>query len=263
MPRSNRILLSCIVLITILACNMPAGQTPTVPPDFISTITAQAQLLQQPPNSQPAQSANLSTPEPPIQVVFTDTPAFTPTITLTSSPSTAMITVSADTNCRSGPGKEYDNLGALLINESAEVVGKNTVTNYWIIKNPDRDGVCWLWGKYSTVNGNTTDLKEVAIPPTPTPSMPGAVKGLSADKICFFNGINYDLAGSIHWEDISNEDGYNVYANGGMFNVIARDVTTSAIPKLQINAGGSISMSVEAFNSAGKSPKRSVDIVCP
>jgi len=261
MSRSNKILFVCIALITILACNVPAGQTPTVPPDFVSTITAQAQLLQQPPSNQ---SADLSTPLPPsIPVVFTDTPAFTPTITLTSTSSTPTVTVSADTNCRSGPGKEYDNLGALLKGETAELVGKNTGTAYWIIKNPDRDGICWLWGKYATVNGNTDGLKEVAIPPTPTPSMPGAVKGLSADKICFFNGINYDLAGSIHWEDISNEDGYNVYANGGLFNVTAKDVTTSAIPKLQINAGGSISMSVEAFNSAGKSPKRSVDIVCP
>ena len=42
MPRSNKFLFVCIALVAILACNVPAGQTPTTPPDFVSTITAQA-----------------------------------------------------------------------------------------------------------------------------------------------------------------------------------------------------------------------------
>ena len=258
MLRSNKILLACIALITILACNVPAGQTPTSEPDFIATITAQAVLIQ-PSNNLLSPVVITATPDLSIPTINTETP----TVTSTPTPGIATVTVSADTNCRSGPGKEYDNLGALLKDETAELVGKNTVTNYWIIKNPDRDGTCWLWGRYATVNGNTDSLKEVAIPPTPTPSLPGAVKGLSANKICFFNGISYDLAGSISWEDVSNEDGYNIYSNAGHSSTNPRDVTTSAIPKLQLNPGGSITLFVEAYNSAGKSPKRSIDIICP
>lgn len=263
MPKTYKAIFPALMLVlAILACNMPGAQTVvvTATPDFVSTITAQASLLQSPPTGQ----TNTESTQPPAAAApVTDTPAFTATNTLTSTPGVIMLTVSADTNCRSGPNKDYDYLGALLANESAEVVGKNTVTGYWIIKNPDGDGTCWLWGNYATVTGDVSKLSEVAVPPTPTPSMPAAVKNLKANKICFFNGVNYELNGFITWGDVSNEEGYRVYLNGGLFNTLPANETTSAIPALVLVPGGSIEMSVEAFNSAGKSPRKSVLIVCP
>ncbi|MBP6208518.1 MAG: hypothetical protein KA473_03710, partial [Anaerolineales bacterium] len=77
------------------------------------------------------------------------------------------------------------------------------------------------------------------------------------------NGVNYELNGFITWGDVSNEEGYRVYLNGGLFNTLPANETTSAIPALVLVPGGSIEMSVEAFNSAGKSPRKSVLIVCP
>ena len=266
MSKSRRIFFSILAVITILACNVPGGVTPTSPPDFVATITAQAALLVQPPQDgqpSPQPGINSATPELATQVVFTETPAPTATIALTSTPSVTTLTVSADTNCRSGPSKDYDYLGALLINQSAEVVGKNTITGYWIIKNPERGGNCWLWGRYATVTGDTSKLQEFSIPPTPTPTAPEAPKGLTAHKICFFNGVTYDLGGSISWNDGPNEAGYNVYLNGGMFTVLPANATTSPIPNMVLVPGGSITMSVEAFNSGGKSGKKTVEIVCP
>jgi hypothetical protein len=268
MSRSNKILFSIIAVIAILACNVPGGITPTNTPDLVATITAQAALLVQPPQEgQPSQQIIVisATPAPiqSTQVVLTETPAPTATIALTSTPSVTSVTVSADTNCRSGPSKDYDYLGALLINQSAEVVGKNTITGYWIIKNPERNGNCWLWGKYATVTGDVSKLQEFAIPPTPTPSAPETPKGLTANKICFFNGVTYNLSGSISWNDGPNETGYNVYLSGGLFNVLPANATTSAIPNMALVPGGSIKLSVEAFNSAGKSGKKNIEIVCP
>jgi hypothetical protein len=273
MSRSNRILFSILAIVAILACNVPGGQPPTSTPDFVATITAQAALLSQPTISQPTPLPEISTmtpaPPAPTQIIFTDTPAptatvtSTSTITLTPSSSVAMVTVSADTNCRSGPSKDYDILGALLANKSAEIVGKNTPTNYWIIKNPNRNGTCWLWGNFATVSGNVAEVKEFAIPPTPTPSIPAAVKGLVANKTCAFDGVNYKLSGTISWNDLPNEVGYRIYVDGIFLNETPKDVTISPIPILILIPGGSIKMSVEAYNSAGKSPKKSVDIVCP
>ena len=91
----------------------------------------------------------------------TPTASLTPTGTTSSGPK---ISVSVGTNCRTGPGKVYDFIGELKVGENAEVVGKNTSYNYWVIKNPDANGNCWLWGEYATVIGDTSNLQEYAIP---------------------------------------------------------------------------------------------------
>ncbi len=259
MSRSKKILFAMTALIMIIACNMPGVQPAAATPDYVATITAQAQLLQ-PSLAPQVDIVNTSTPELPV-IIFTDTP--TPTITFTATPGIPMVSVSADTNCRRGPGKEYDNVGALLINQSAEIVGKSTPTGYWIIKNPERDGTCWLWGTYAIVTGDISSLPEIPIPPTPTPSIPEAPKGLTASKICFFNGVTYDLGGSIAWNDGPNESGYNVYFLGAVFATLPANTTTTALPHVLIVPGGSIKLSVEAFNSAGKSAKKSIEIFCP
>ena len=256
----------------IPACNLPSGQVPTHTPDYVSTITAQALLIQ------PAAIDVASvTPDLSSQIVFTSTQSFTPTNTLTPSPSITTITVSADTNCRGGPGKEYDNLGALLLNETAEVVGKNTITNYWIINNPGKSGTCWLWGEYATVSGNTAGLTEYAIPPTPTPTAtstptatptlapPAAVENVSVAKVCLPLVLpTYNYTGTLSWEDKSNnEKGFNIYLNGALFGSVGPNVTVYAIPPLPFVAGTPMKLGVEAFNDAGKSATKDVTFACP
>jgi hypothetical protein len=81
-----------------------------------------------------------------------------------------MVSVSTNTNCRTGPGTVFDIVGALVVGEQAEVVGKGEWGNYWIIKNPDGAGECWLWSNYATVTGPTDGLTVYSPPPTPTPA---------------------------------------------------------------------------------------------
>jgi hypothetical protein len=94
---------------------------------------------------------------------FTDTPEYSPT------PSSPMITVSVETNCRTGPGTVYDILGVLRPGQTAEVIGRNSSGDTWIIELPSNPSVtCWLWGYYATVTGDTTGLTVFTPPPTPT-----------------------------------------------------------------------------------------------
>lgn len=148
-----------LIALTLSSCVAPAA-TPqvesTTGPDLVLTITAQANLLQQ--LTQTALAPTL-TPAP----TFTPTPAFTAT------PSIVFVTVSADTNCRSGPGVDYDIVGALTIGQQAEVVGKSSAANYWVIDNPLGAGTCWLWSEHASITGDATGLQEVAAPPTVTP----------------------------------------------------------------------------------------------
>ncbi|MBI4731256.1 MAG: SH3 domain-containing protein [Chloroflexi bacterium] len=137
------------LLFMLSACNLHLDQLQpsSSPNDAISQST---QTLTDPGQSQPQ----------------------TPASPLVSAP---LVSVSMDTNCRSGPDKQYDKLGVLLVGEKAEVVGRNTVANYWVIENPDAPGTCWLWGMYATIEGDTTNLPEITPPPTPTSPPPTTV----------------------------------------------------------------------------------------
>jgi len=107
------------------------------------------------------------TSEPP---TATPTPTVVPTLPFTPTAETPFITVSVDTNCRSGPGKVYDVVGALLVGEFAEVFGRDPSNNYWYILNPDGNDpeFCWVWGKYATLTGPAMLAPVFTPPPTPT-----------------------------------------------------------------------------------------------
>ncbi len=103
---------------------------------------------------------------------FTLTPSFTPTPTFSPTPQVPMVSVSVQTNCRSGPGTAYDVLGIFNVGESGQVVGRSFYSDNWIVKLPSHPTItCWLWGQYATVTGDTSALPIIAPPPTPTPSV--------------------------------------------------------------------------------------------
>lgn len=260
MSRRKTTLVLCTFLISALfACNLPSSE-PTAtdePADLALTITA---------------LAGSTTPGTPQN---TATPQFTATEGPSSTPSVPEVTVSQNTNCRTGPGLQYDNIGALLVTQKATVVGKNTPTGYWIINNPGKTGTCWLYPQYATVSGNTANLQEYSIPPTPTPSptptftptptlaAPAPVNNVTMDMTCP-NNIH---SGTLHWEDKSNnEDGFNIYGNGVLMASIPANSTSyvvAAAPGGPFLPGIASTFDVEAFNAAGKAAKKSVTKGCP
>jgi uncharacterized protein YgiM (DUF1202 family) len=199
--------LSSILIGITLACNFPSA-APT-PQSGLDPALASLALTQ-------AAGGN---PPLPAQPEFTATIALTSTVTLTSTPSVPMVSVSLDTNCRTGPGAAYDYLTALLVGEKAEVVGKYTSVTpaYWVIKK----GLvtCWLLGQYATVEGDTSNLPEMIPPPSPTPpptSTPTTPPGdLSIVDIWMSSSfkvvvrVKTSPAGSL-----SGNYMYTVYANG-------------------------------------------------
>ena len=251
--------------ILTLACNLPfqvtfdsPTETPTEPPsDLALTVTAQAQLL--------ANVSNANTPETdPPQSEQSEGSVATSTPNTTATPTTPMISVSLDTNCRTGPGKAYDIVGALLVGGSTEVTGKNTSSGYWIVKNPNNPSkTCWLWGQYASVAGNTASLAEVSVPPTPTPVIPAAPSNLSQSSICyaFITGVSSHKSDiTLSWQDnSSNEDGFKIYlkANyitGSVFipiGTVGTNQTSYSFNAIHYASANDVKFKVEAFNSAG------------
>jgi hypothetical protein len=248
--RSIRVLLAVnTLLVAILACNMPGGQateTPTGQVDFPATITAQALTLQAP----------TATSAP---------PTATPTIASTGTPSVPQVSVSSQTNCRTGPSVFFDWRYTMNPGETAEVVGKNTPTGYWIIKYPG--GTCWLWGQYATVTGDTSGLTEYPLPATPTPAdtatptvgpVPAAVTNLTYTALCSGSPpFKLFLGGTLYWQDnADDEDGFRVYVGSSLVATLAPDTESYAFTV----AG---TYGVEAFNAAGASARKTTTPTCP
>ncbi len=81
------------------------------------------------------------------------------------------VQVSVDTNCRSGPGKVYTYLGALLVGEEANIYGKDPSGLWLYINNPDlEESFCWIWGYFANTTGNTAPLPIYTPGPTPKPN---------------------------------------------------------------------------------------------
>jgi hypothetical protein len=113
----------------------------------------------------------------------------TPKPLLPHSTGAVTVSVSMDTNCRTGPGEPFSSIGSLMIGETAEVVGRSPNWDFWIIKNPDDPGTCWLWAQHATVIGDTSKLPIIQPPATPTPT-PKPITGilLVTPNPCPFHG---------------------------------------------------------------------------
>ena len=105
----------------------------------------------------------------------TSTQAITPTSTPvpSSTPTQApRVSVSEDTNCRSGPGVEYLFQGVLKIGDVAEVIGRSTEPGYWYVTSAElpKEG-CWVWGEFAQVDGEVEALPAYTPAPSPTPQV--------------------------------------------------------------------------------------------
>jgi len=164
--RSTSVLIMVTVgLLALSGCNLPTAGEDALQTRIAGTVAAEN--VQEPLMRTTEIQALPEVLTPTLTVTLSPTVTSSPTITLTSTLEVPMASVSENTNCRTGPDKIYDNIGALMVGEQAEVVGQTADGGYWVIKNPDRSGECWLWGYYATVTGPTEGLLVYTPPPTP------------------------------------------------------------------------------------------------
>lgn len=270
--KKRNLLPSIFMAIVLSACNLPSGNgSPDgggQPIDELAlTVTAQSILLNQTTNAPEFTAAPQFTFTP----EFTATPQFTSTPEFTATPTVPQVSVTTDTNCRSGPGVAYGLLGGLIVGQTAEVVGKNSSTGYWIIKLPSSSTTCWLFPQYATVSGNTANLPEYPVPPTPTPSLPAAPKNFKiADKTCTLipATFEYTVTVKLSWNDVAdNETGYRIYEDGIEIVALAANSTlftyNTTMPMVPPPWSPAIhTYTIETYNSAGKSNQKEVILQC-
>jgi hypothetical protein len=235
------ILLGFILILGISACNLPSPEQVLPPGDVQTAAALTVEALIRPVASATVQAATL--PDTP-------TPTFAPTGTITPTFSTPILSVREQTNCRTGPGQDYEVVFTYLPNKKLEILGRYDPGNFWLVKsNESPTGECWLWGEYVDVTGSYWVVSSVTPPPTKTPAPPDAPSLQKWDFLC--NSVSGQMNVTITWKDnADNETGYRVIRDGSVASELPAN-SLSYTETILLSSGESVIYLVEVYNAAG------------
>ena len=230
----------------ISSCTLPAAGAPDPQIATAAALTVQAALS--------AVVTPLASPTADTSVVSTATKAVsTPTY------SQPMASVGDVTNCRKGPGKDFERVTQVLPGESVKIIGFFS-PNYWIVST--KDGDCWLSGEFTTPVGSIAAVPTVSAPPT---SEGGVPKAASFSK----NGWTFFCYGpgqadiTLSWIDnANNESGYRILRNDEKVTELPADSTYFA-ETIDLLTGENVQYQIQAYNESGESNGPTASITCP
>jgi hypothetical protein len=235
-----------ILVAAILACNTPVEQV--LPPNEIQTAAALTlQVI-----FTPSAAATLATPRAtstisPLITQTLSTPGSL-TVTITPTYSVPMLTVQESTNCRTGPGEEYEVVVTYLLGKKLEIAGRYEPGNFWLVKsNESPTGTCWLWGQYVEVVGSYWTVASVTPPATATSAPPRAPGIVKWEFFCSDGSLTFNVT----WADnASNETGYRVFRNGEQAAELPADSTTYT-DNFAISADQSLEYYIQVYSPTG------------
>ncbi len=256
-----------LAALLLTGCNLPSAAVPTALSNdqAIATVVAETmQAAQTPPSGtapteagSPVAATSASAVASPGTVTPTATTTLTPTAT--SPGDKPVLTITANSNCRSGPGGSYKNITSYTTGTKLDIVAHDTENDYWQVKIPNSQETCWVWGQYTTTSGNVANVPTAA-PATAVPvSVPGRPGNLHYTYECSGGSVSVVLS----WNDSSdNEKGFHVYR----FDQLIADLppnSTTYTDSTPVLSGSTLQYNVTAYNDAGESAKRTVQFpVC-
>jgi hypothetical protein len=227
--------------IILSSCNMPSSGAPDPQVATAAALTVQA-AIDSSSNTQPP----LASPTPGSAVKITETPTY----------SKPMISVGDVTNCRTGPGVNYERLTQILPNTSVEIIGFYS-PNYWVVTTSA--GNCWVSGEFATPAGSYAAIPTVTAPPTPQGGSPDTVSLQKWDISCDY--VNNEASVTIRWADQDGETGYRVIRNDEMAAELTAN-NTEFKETITLLAGQSVGYSIVVFNAAGSNNSKTITLSC-
>ncbi len=238
--RKSFFVLCIFLMFTITACNLPGGLSDPSINDQAATIVAMT-----------LQAATTPTPQ-----TILNTPTAISIVTKSGSPAT--LTVTDNTNCRSGPGKNYAKLTTIPAGTTVSIVGRDATGSFLIVTPADGSANCWVDGTLGTVNGDTATLPEVTPVASENKGVPARPGSLFYNFECPFGNLTTVLT----WADnADNETGYRVYRYDQLIVELPANSKTYT-DNTTLTVGTSINYSVEAFNEIGTSQQRTISFTC-
>jgi len=244
--KNRKLSITLFLLLALGACNLP-NPNGAIDQQAVGTMTSLTLT---------AFSAGRASLTP----AFTETVTPTPTVTATFS--VPMLNFDGATNCRGGPGTEYDVLVVMKDGQKAEILARSPSGNYWVIDSPNGKGPCWVAGDFARAEGSHQTLPIATVPPVPTAKPPVGPTWKNYNYSCEFAAGGSTATVSLAWSDkSSNENGYNVYRNNELVTSLGAD-TTSYTDVAFVGAGQSLSYYIEAYNNAAAVPGPVISISC-
>jgi len=152
----KRIGIVSILIVSALACNLPGRNLPAsnLPvPSAATHVVPTITLI--------AQTPTIATFAP--VVLSSNTASMTPT------PQNPLIIQS--TLCLEGPGPKYAVVSALRQNERVILLGRGSISGWFIVENPTYHDPCWVAaGALQLDSGHDPAKLKIFTPPPPTPT---------------------------------------------------------------------------------------------
>lgn len=222
------------------ACNMPSAGAPDPQVATAAALTVQAAI-----NS--AEST---------QSLASPTAASANSTTVTPTYSKAFASVGDVTNCRTGPGVNYERVTQILPETPVEIIGFFS-PNYWIVSTSA--GNCWVSGEFTTPVGSYASVPTVTAPPTPQGDPLENVSLQKWDISCDY--VKNEATVIIRWADKEGETGYRIIRNNELAVELAAN-SSEFKETITLLSGQNVGYSVVAFNAAGSSSSKTITLGC-
>lgn len=227
--------LAGLTLVLLGACSPSVSeQTPTRPSSASPTDTAAVEPSAPPPNPTASDTITPTT---------ISSPTTTPSVTL-GPPEFRLL---RDSNCRSGPGTEYEVITQVPVGTRLEIVGQSHVIGaFWWNVRVGEVG-CWISSDLGDWLGDLAGVPPLAAPPTATPKpptttptpknrirFPVTIENVTSDNVCFIFIVASTESG---WgSSIIPENSYlppdgkvTFLLPGGTYNLRAEDCSDNVI----------------------------------
>lgn len=257
MKSNTRLKIATVVLLLVmLACNALATAEPNLVNQQAATVIAMTleELTQGAVDVTPTATAGVTrTASPGTTATSGSTATITPTY------STPKLTVLQQTNCREGPGQDYQVLFTYLANKQLEIIGRYEPTNFWLVKAPESiTGTCWLWGEYVELSGSYWVVPSVTPPPTATTAPPQAPSITSWDFTCTVGSMTFTM----QWEDrATNETGYRIFRDGEAVTELPAN-STSFSETIPLESGREAIYYLQVFGPSGTANSSLMKLTC-
>lgn len=160
------------------------------------------------------------------------------------------------TNCRTGPGVNYERVTQIQPGFAVEIIGYFP-PNYWIVQTDK--GPCWVAGEFVTPSGSVSAVPTVTAPPTPKGNAPENVSLQKWDIFCNYQTNEAQI--SIAWSDKEDETGYRVVRNDVVIAELPAD-TTEFKETITLLSGQTVGYSIIAFNAIGSTQSKTISLGC-